>query len=140
MAATGVLSAAKRRYPTSEVRGRSQEHPMPEGQRPRGVTPLRRSGAASGRTPCQKSSTQEELPHVGGQRQQPRVPGCDSAGTAERSYPSPRPGVAVERSYPAPEARGSDLEEQPQVQGAVTVLVQEGLEELSHVEGQEGQW
>ena len=59
---------------------------------------------------------------------------------AERSYPSPRPGVAVERSYPAPEARGSDLEEQPQVQGAVTVLVQEGLEELSHVEGQEGQW
>ena len=104
MAATGVLSAAKRRYPTSEVRGRSQEHPMPEGQRPRGVTPLRRSGAASGRTPCQKSSTQEELPHVGGQRQQPRVPGCDSAGTAERSYPSPRSEVAAERSHTVPEA------------------------------------
>ena len=30
----------------------------------------------------------EELPHVRGQGQQPRVPGCDSAGAAERSYPT----------------------------------------------------
>ena len=37
-AATGSLSAAKRSYPTSEVRGRSQEDPIPEGRRPRGVT------------------------------------------------------------------------------------------------------
>ena len=35
---TDALSAAKRSYPTSEVRGRSQEDPIPEGQRPRGVT------------------------------------------------------------------------------------------------------
>ena len=28
-----------------------------------------------------------ELPHVQGQGQWPTVPGCDSAGTAERSYP-----------------------------------------------------
>ena len=41
-------------------------------------------------------------------------------------------------SHPAFEVRGSSQEEQPQVQGAVAVLVQEGLEELSHVEGQEG--
>ena len=26
------------------------------------------------------------------------------------------------------------------IQGAVAVVAQEGLEELSHVEGQEGQW
>ena len=29
----------------------------------------------------------EELPRVRGQGRRPRVPGCDSAGTAERSYP-----------------------------------------------------
>ena len=37
------------------------------------------------------------------------------------------------------EARGSSQEDQPQVQGAVVTWEQEGLEELSHVEGQEGQ-
>ena len=37
-----------------------------------------------------------------------------------------------------PEARGSGWEEQPHVQGAVAAQVQEGLEELAHVEGQEG--
>ena len=37
-----------------------------------------------------------------------------------------------------PEARGSHREEQPHVQGAVAAR-EEGLEELSHVEGQEGQ-
>ena len=31
MAATGALSGAVRSYPTSEVRGRSREDPMPEG-------------------------------------------------------------------------------------------------------------
>ena len=41
---------------------------------------------------------------------------------------------------PMPEARGSGQEEQPHIQGAVAVRVQEGLEELSHVEGQEGWW
>ena len=49
-AATGALSVAERSYPTSEVRGRSPEDPMPEGQRPRGVTPHPRPGAAAGRT------------------------------------------------------------------------------------------
>ena len=46
-AAMGVPSAAKRSHSTSEVRGRSQEDPMPEGQWPRGVTPRLRSGAAA---------------------------------------------------------------------------------------------
>ena len=44
----------------------------------------------------------EELPHVRGQGQRPRVPGCDGAGTAERSYP-------------ASEVRGG-REEQPEEQ------------------------
>ena len=49
-AATGALSVAERSYPTSEVRGRSPEDPMPKGRRPRGVTPHPRSGAVAGRS------------------------------------------------------------------------------------------
>ena len=114
------------------------------------------------------------------------MPGCDSAGTAERSYPAanvsgggqeelprvrgkwrlggdtlrPRSGVA-RRSHLVPKARGGDLEEPPGAQGqgrqlggatqaggqgrwpegtsrgVVAVQAQEGLEELSQVEGQE---
>ena len=40
-----------------------------------------------------------------------------------------------------PEARGGSWEDKPHVQGAVAAQAQEGLEELSYVEGQEGrQW
>ena len=53
--------------------------------------------------------------------------------------PSPRLGAAARRSYPTPEARGGGREDQPHVQGATAARMQEGLEELSHVEGQEGQ-
>ena len=66
----------------------------------------------------------EELPHVRGQGQKPRE-------THAR-------GAAAKRSYPTPEARGGGREDQPHIQGAVAVRAQEGLEELSHVEGQEG--
>ena len=69
---------------------------MPEGWRPRGVTPL-----------------------VRGQGERLRVPDCDRARMAERSYPSLRLGVAAERSYPMPETRGGGREDQPHVQGAV---------------------
>ena len=37
-----------------------------------------------------------------------------------------------------PEARGSSRKNQPHVQGEVAAWAQEGLEELSYVEGQEG--
>ena len=37
-----------------------------------------------------------------------------------------------------PEVKGGGQEEHPNVQGAVTVWVQEGGEELLHVQGQEG--
>ena len=37
-----------------------------------------------------------------------------------------------------PKARGGSREKQPHVQGAVAAQVKEGLEELFHVQGQEG--
>ena len=46
----------------------------------------------------------------------------------------------AKRSYPTHEARGGGWEEQPNLQGVVAVRAQEGLEELSHVESQEGWW
>ena len=52
----------------------------------------------------------------------------------------PRPGVEARRSNPTPKARGGGREDQPHVQGAMAVQVQEGLEELSNVETQEGRW
>ena len=41
---------AERSYLTSEVRGRSWEDPMPEGQQPRRATPCPRPGAVAGRS------------------------------------------------------------------------------------------
>ena len=53
---------------------------------PKGATPCPRSGAEAGRTPCPRGSSQEELLHIKGQGQKPRVPACDGSGRAERSY------------------------------------------------------
>ena len=52
--------------------------------------------------------------------------------------PHPR-SEAARRSHPTFKARGGSWEEPPHAQRTVAVQVQEGLEELSHVEGQEGQ-
>ena len=41
-------------------------------------------------------------------------------------------------SATTPEARGGGWEDQPHIQGAVAAWAQEGLEKLSHIEGQEG--
>ena len=60
---------AERSNPTSEVRGRSREDPMPEGRRARGVTPHRRSRAAAERSyPMSKAkgSSREAQPHLQG--------------------------------------------------------------------------
>ena len=46
----------------------------------------------------------EELPHVRGEGQRPRVPGCNGVGTAEKRYPTS-------------EVRGSGREELPHTQG-----------------------
>ena len=79
----------------------------------RGVTPRLRSGvvAESDRLRWCRSG-QEELPNVGGQGQQ--------LGGAT---PPPRSGAVAE--------------EQPHIKGAVAVQVQEGQEELLHVQSQE---
>ena len=72
----------------------------------------------------------EEIPLVQGKEQWLRF-----AGAAVKRYPTPE---ARGRTYPMPETRGSCWEDQPHVQGAMAARVQEGLEELSHIEGQEG--
>ena len=66
-----------------------------------------------------------------------------SGAGAGRRYPTPpplRPRAVARRSNPTLEARGGGREDQPHVQGAVATPGQKGLEKLSHVEGQEGQW
>ena len=83
------------------------------------------------------------------------MPDCDGAGTVKRSYPTSEVRGAARRRYPTPlsvrpgaaggleglphalkrEARGCGREDQLQ---AMAAQAQEGLEELSHVEGQEG--
>ena len=67
-------------------------------------SPRLKSGAEAGRTPRPRRGGQEELPYVRGQGQWLRVPGCDGAGTAERSYPMS-------------EVRGCSQEELPHAQG-----------------------
>ena len=77
------------------------------------------------------------LPKVrGGDRE------CQAATAQEQprgASPCPRSGVAAKRGYRMPEVREGGPGEQPQVQGVVAVWVQEGREELLHVQGQEGQ-
>ena len=81
---------------------------------------------------------------------------CQAAVAQEwprRATPSRGQGGMSRRSHPVSKVRGNGLEEPPgvqsqgrqpgrstHVQGALAALVQEGLEELSLVEGQEGCW
>ena len=86
---------------------------------------------------------EEEPPHARGQGRWLGGPtpcrGCAGTGGPGGAIPHSRSkGVAAGRSYPMLEARGGGREDQPHVQGAVAVRAQENLEELSHVEGQEG--
>ena len=66
------------------------------------------------------------------------MPGCDSAGTAERSYPPSEVRGGSQEELPYVRGQGGSQDELPYSQGAVAARVQEGLEELSHVEGQKG--
>ena len=102
VAATGALSAAKSSHPTSKVTGRSREDPMPEGQRPRGVIPRPRSGAAAENT---RLTVQEWLRGA--------TPRLRSGRAAERTYPASEVRGSDERSYPASEVRGGGREELP---------------------------
>ena len=115
-------AAVKRSYPTSKVRGSGREYQIAMAQEPpREATPHLRSGGAAER----------------------RYPESEVRGGDERSYPTSevRGGGQEELPHaPKPEARGSSREDQPHVQGAMAARAQEGLEELSHIEGQEGRW
>ena len=116
--------AAQRRYPASEVRG-GDERSYPASE-------VRGGDKKSYPTSEVRGGGWEEIPHAPSPR-----PGA----VGGRSYPMPlslRPGVAGRRSNPTPKARGGGREDQPQVQGAMAAGAQEGLEELSHIEGQEG--
>ena len=94
--ATDVLSVAKRSYPTSEVRGRSWEDPMPEGRQPREVTPCLMSGAAAESARLQRRRNgREELPKS-------EVRG----GSGEELLHAP-----------TPDARGGGQEDQPHAKG-----------------------
>ena len=112
----------------------------------RGATPRPRSGAEAGRTPCpnveaeaesarlqrRRNGREEELPKSevrgGGREEITHVPKPEARGGGQEELPH----------APTLEARSGGREDQPHVQGAVAVRVQEGLEELSHIEGQEG--
>ena len=72
-----------------------------------------------------------------------RYPVSEVRGSKKRSYPTSKvrgSGPEELPHAPTPEARGSGWEDQLHVQGAVAARAQEGLEELSHIEGQEGRW
>ena len=90
----------------------------------RGATPRPRPEGERG-------GGREEIPSVRGQRQLgeelPRV-----RGQGQRREEIPHPAK--------PQARGGGREYQPHVHRAVAARAQEGLEELSHVERQEGCW
>ena len=90
---------------------------MPERRQPRGVTHVRGQGQAAERARLRRRrNSREDLPksQVRGGRQE------------ELPY------------APRPEARSGGREDQPHIQGALAAWTQEGLEELSHIEGQEG--
>ena len=61
----------------------------------------------------------------GGREELPHAPKTEARGGGQEEQPMP-------------EARGGGQEDQPHVQGAMATRAQEGLEELFHVEGQEG--
>ena len=76
------------------------------------------------------TAQREEPPHVRGQGQQP--------GGARRSYPMLHAGGQGRQLGGATHARGQGRRRE-ELPGAVAARAQEGLEELFHIEGQEGQ-
>ena len=84
------------------------KHPTNKSPRPDDITvDLRRRNTCMRAAATQRTKRgQEELPHVRGQGQQPRVPGCDGTGTPEKSFPSLKSGAVAGRSYPMSEVSG----------------------------------
>ena len=61
-------------------------------------------------------------------------------GLLDRAFEARGSGREELPNVPKPEAKGGSSKEQPHVQGAMAAWAQEGLEELSHIEGQEVGW
>ena len=83
---------------------------------------------------------EQPTPEVRGHSRE-ELPTPEARGGDERTYPASkvRGGSREELPHaPMPEARGSAREDQPHVQGAMAAWAQEGLEELLHIQGQEG--
>ena len=99
------------------------------------------------RTKHDGSRGQEELPHVRGQGHKPGGPHAGRVA-AKRSYPMSedkggqecQAAMAQERQRRATQVQGQGRRPggPTPVQGVVAAQAQEGLEALSHVEGQEG--
>ena len=99
-----------------------------QGGRPRGDTPRPRSGAVARRSYPTPLSPRPGA--VAGRS----YPASEVRGRDESSCPASkvRGGGQEELSHaPKPEARGSDREEQPHVQGALAAWAQEGQEEVA---------
>ena len=78
----------------------------------------------------------------GGWEETPRVRGQGRPGDATSHR---RPGAVILRSHPEPVARGGSWEEPPTPEDRASSPEehpeeQRGLEELSHLEGQERRW
>ena len=108
------LSVAERSYPMSEVRGRNQEDPMPEGWWPEELPHVR----GQGRQP------REATPHphawgqgrqLGGATPRARSSGCVDGRGPRGAIPRWRSGRAAVRRYPLSKVRnsGCTLLEQP---------------------------
>ena len=100
--------------PTSKVRGRSREDPMPKGWQPRGVTPRPRSGAAAESARLQRCRNGgEEVPKSevrgGGREDQPHIQGEVRAPL--------RGHKRAWRSYPTLKVRKGGGEEIPLIEG-----------------------
>ena len=124
-------AAAKRSYPTWGSGRECQTATVQE--QPRGATPRPRSReAAERRYPASEVTGGDEGSYPtskvrgGGREEIPHALKPEARGRSGRSYPTPRrlrPGAAARRTNPT-----------------MAAPAQEGLEELSRIEGQEGRW
>ena len=97
-------AAAKRSYPTSEVRGSGREcQAVTVQEQPRGATPRPGSGAATRGVTLPPRSGQP----LGGVTPRPRSGGCAGAGGPRGAIPRWRSGRAPVRRYSSSKVRSS---------------------------------
>ena len=84
-----------------------------------------------------RGNGREEIPCVRDQGLCPRVPGCDNAGAAERSYPRQRPGVAARRSCPMSKERWLRRRRRAKRSYSKFKVKRGGCEEIPLVQGKE---